>query len=186
MRASFVIFNGITAIDFIGIYDPLRRLKNMGLMPDFQWEICALSPEVEDDNGLVMIPTKVGESLSGYDILIIPGGLATRKLVNDAEFINWIKTAESCPLKVSVCSGALILGAAGFLKGKKATTHRSAFHLLQPYCLEVIDSRIVDEGDVITARGVTSGIDLGLYLCDKLVNSAAKQQIQQVMDYPYF
>jgi transcriptional regulator GlxA family with amidase domain len=186
MRTAFVIFNGLTAMDFIGIYDPLRRLKNMGLMPDFQWDICALSPEVEDENGLVMIPTKVGASLSSYDILIVAGGLATRKLVNNTEFINWIKTAEPCPLKVSVCSGALLLGAAGFLKGKKATTHRSAFDLLQPYCQEVVDSRIVDEDDVITARGVTSGIDLGLYLCEKLVNTGAKQQIQQIMDYPYF
>jgi transcriptional regulator GlxA family with amidase domain len=73
MRTAFVIFNGLTAMDFIGIYDPLRRLKNMGLMPDFQWDICALSPEVEDENGLVMIPTKVGASLSSYDILIVAG-----------------------------------------------------------------------------------------------------------------
>jgi cyclohexyl-isocyanide hydratase len=77
----------------------------------------------------------------------------------------------------------VLLGAAGFLEGKRATTHRTAFEELRPFCREVIDRRIVDEGDIITARGVTSAIDLGLYLCEKLAGREARERIQKQMDY---
>ncbi len=84
-----------------------------------------------------------------------------------------------------MCTGALLLGAAGFLKGKTATTHPNAFRDLQKYCLSVVNQRVVDEGEVITARGVTSSIDLGLYLCEKLAGREAKEKIRKQMDYPY-
>ncbi len=96
-----------------------------------------------------------------------------------------MKTAKSCRLEVSVCTGFLLLGSAGFLKDKKATTLRSSFTDLRKYCSQVVDERIVDEGDVITARGVTSSIDLGLYLCKKLAGPEAEEKIRQQMDYPY-
>jgi transcriptional regulator GlxA family with amidase domain len=183
MKVAFVIFNGMTALDFIGIYDPVTRLKGMGFMQNLQWDICALSAKIADDNQLGFIPNKVNESLERYDMLIVGGGMVTRKLVDDIDFIDWIKSAKSCPLKVSVCSGALLLGAAGFLAGKTATTHPTALEILKKYCASVSDKRIVDEGDVITARGVTSGIDLGLYLCEKFAGSEAKEKIRQQMDY---
>lgn len=76
-------------------------------------------------------------------------------------------------------------GSAGFLKGKKATTHLTAFDDLRKFCSLVVYERIVDEGDVITARGVTSSIDLGLYLCEKLAGPKVKEQIRQQMDYQH-
>ncbi len=88
-------------------------------------------------------------------------------------------------LKASVCTGALLLGAAGFLKGKRATTHPNNFDELAPYCAEVVDERVVDEGDIVTARGVTSAIDLGLYLVERLASAAARARIAKQMDYPY-
>lgn len=185
LKVAFIIYNGMTALDFVGVYDPLTRLKTMGFTPDLEWEICALSPQVSDGTGLRFAPTQAGKSLQGYDILVVPGGFGSRKLVNDATFIEWLKTAELCPLKVSVCTGSLLLGAAGFLKGKTATTHPSAFDHLQQYAASVVDDRIVDQGEVITARGVTSAIDLGLYLCEKLAGHEAKEQIRWQMDYPY-
>jgi transcriptional regulator GlxA family with amidase domain len=94
-----------------------------------------------------------------------------------------VKTAANCRLKVSVCTGALLLGAAGFLKGRRATTHRTEFERLKEFCAAVVDERIVDEGDVITARGVTSSIDLGLYLCERLAGYEAKEKIRKQMDY---
>src|SRR5712692_3238279 len=123
MNVVFVIFNGMTALDFIGVYDPVTRLKTMGFMPDLQWEICAYTAEVRDGAGLHFTPTRVDESLQHYDMVIVPGGYGTRELVDDAGFVAWIKTATACQFKVSVCTGSLLLGAAGFLEGKKATTH---------------------------------------------------------------
>jgi transcriptional regulator GlxA family with amidase domain len=174
----------MTALDFVGVYDPLVRLKTMGFIPDLRWDVCALSRQVKDSTGLAFVPTRVALPLDSYDIVIVPGGFGSRQLVDDAEFIEWLKTAKPCRLKASVCTGALLLGAAGFLQGKRATTHPNALEQLREFCAEVKHARIVDEGEVVTAGGVTSGIDLGLYLCGKLAGQEVRQQIQRQIDYP--
>jgi cyclohexyl-isocyanide hydratase len=125
----------------------------------------------------------VGQPLSTYDQVIVPGGPAARDLSKNAGFVEWIKTMEVVPLKVSVCSGSLLLGAAGFLKGKKATSHPSRLDDLAAYGCRVTSDRVVDEGDVITAGGVTSAIDLGLYLCGKMTGHDVKEKIKRQMDY---
>ena len=185
MKIAFVIFNGLTTLDFIGIYDPLTRLKTMGFMPDLEWDICAFTDIVKDDRGLVMIPTAIQEPLQSYEVLVVPGGYGTRTLIHDKNFVEWIKTAGPCKLKVSVCTGALLLGAAGFLKDKRATTHPSAFQELKPFCRWVLENRIVDDGNIITAGGVSSGIDAGLYVVEKLAGVETKKKIARQMDYPY-
>jgi len=182
LRISFIIYNEMTTLDFIGIYDPLTRLKTMGFMPDLEWEICGMTEKVLDITGLQFTPTKVMEPLGSYDMIVVPGGFGSRKLVQDKEFIEWLRTAKPCKYKVSVCTGSVLLGAAGFLKAKKATTHRTAFDELREFAA-VVDQRIVDEGDVITARGVSSAIDLGLYLCEKLAGREVKEKIRRQMDY---
>ncbi len=183
MKIGFIIYEEMTALDFIGAYDPITRLKTMGFLPELSWEVCARSMTVEDGAGLAFLPTKIGEPLHAFDLILVPGGAGSRPLIEDHVFIDWLRTAEPCKLKVSVCTGSLLLGAAGFLKGKRATTHRRAFDLLRPFCESVVDRRIVDEGDVITARGVSSSIDLGLYLCEKLAGREAQEKIRQQMDY---
>lgn len=184
MKIGFVIYDGMTALDFIGVYDPVIRLKTMGFMTDLTWDICSRSEKVLDGHGVELVPGQVSQSLAqGYDMVIVPGGFSTRELIKDGAFLDWLKTAAPCKFKVSVCTGALLLGAAGFLKDKKATTHPNAFEDLKKYCLAVVDQRIVDEGDVITARGVTSSVDLGLYLCEKIAGKEVKEKIRQQMDY---
>lgn len=183
MKIAFIIYNGLTTLDFIGVYDPITRLKTMGFVSNWSWDICSYSIKVQDNTGLGLIATKIKESLQEYDMIIVPGAVVTRHLVDDTEFISWLQTAKSCKYKVSVCTGSLLLGAAGFLSSKIATTHPNAFAELAKYCASVVDKRIVDEGDVITARGVTSSIDLGLYLCEKFCGYDVKEQIRQRMDY---
>jgi transcriptional regulator GlxA family with amidase domain len=185
MKTAFIVFDRVTALDLIGIYDPLTRLDTMHLMPGFEWDVCAFASPVGDDRGLPLAATLVGQPLSGYDLIVVPGGLGTRPLHKDQAFLDWLRTAEPVKLKVSVCTGALLLGAAGFLRGKKATTHPSAFDLLRPYCAQVVDERVVDEGEVITARGVTSAIDAGLYVVERLAGAQARSLIARQMDYPY-
>ncbi len=114
----------------------------------------------------------------------MPGGVGTRALVNDAEFIQWLQTSAPCELKASVCTGSLLLGAAGFLEGKRATTHPNASLELERYCRRVVNQRVVDEGDVVTAGGVTAAIDLGLHLVERLVGKEGKERIRRQMDYP--
>lgn len=185
MKTAFVIFDRMTALDFIGAYDPLTRLKSMQLIPDFEWDVCAVAGEVADDKGMSFTPGVVGESLSKYDLIVVPGGFGTRALQHDKAFVDWLRTSAPVKLKASVCTGSLLLGAAGFLKGRRATTHPSAFEELKPYCALVVDERVVDESEIITARGVTSAIDLGLYLVERLADAEARRRVAKQMDYPY-
>jgi cyclohexyl-isocyanide hydratase len=115
----------------------------------------------------------------------VPGGFGTRTLQHDRSFLDWLKTAQSARLKVSVCTGALLLGAAGFLQGRRATTHPSAYKELKPYCAAVVEERVVDEGDIITGRGVSSAIDLGLHVVQRLAGADARDRVAAQMDYPY-
>jgi cyclohexyl-isocyanide hydratase len=185
VKAAFVVFDRLTSLDFVGFYDPVTRLKSMKIIGDFEWRLCSSTRYVTDDRGLRFEAQAVGEPLGSYDMLFVPGGFGTRDLEHDRSFIDWLQTARSVPLKVSVCTGALLLGAAGFLKGRRATTHPSAYQELEPYCREVVRERVVDEGDVITARGVSSALDMGLHLVQRLAGAEARDRIAAQMDYPY-
>jgi transcriptional regulator GlxA family with amidase domain len=185
MKAAFIVFDRMTSLDLIGFYDPVTRLKSMNILPDLEWRICSDKEKVADDRGLVVMVDSIAERLDKYDILFVPGGFGTRTLQHDHKFIDWLRSASSVKLKTSVCTGALLLGAAGFLRGKRATTRPNAFRDLEPYCEAVVSARVVDEGDVITAGGVSSSIDLGLHVVQRLAGSEARRRIAKQMDYPY-
>jgi cyclohexyl-isocyanide hydratase len=185
MNIAFVIYDGMTTLDFIGAYDALTRLHSMGFMPGVRWDICARTAQVRDHSGLCVEATCVSRPLSGYNLVVVPGGFTARKLMHDDVFVEWVRTAADARTKASVCTGSLLLGAAGFLKEKRATTHPTAYDLLAPLCARVVRERVVDEGDVITARGVTSSISLGLYLVQRIAGQEVRARIQQQMDYPY-
>lgn len=185
MNVALIVFDNMTALDFVGFYDAVTRLQTMKIQPEFEWTICARQPQVRDDRGLTMAVESVDESLAGYDMLFIPGGYGTRGLQHDAGFVDWLRTSVSTPLKVSVCTGALLLGAAGFLRGLKATTHPTALDELKPYCADVVRQRIVDEGSVVTAGGVSTSIDLGLHIVERLAGKDARVRVARQMDYPY-
>lgn len=188
MKAALIVFDRMTYLDFVGFYDAVTRLKSMGILPEFDWRICSNVERVSDDrgpHGMTMIPESVMEPLDGYDLLYVPGGMGSRTLKEDAAFLSWLRTAKSAKLKVSVCTGALLMGAAGFLKDKRATTHPSALGDLRPYCGKVMDERIVDEGDVITGSGVATSLDLGLHVVERLAGADARERIAKQMCYPY-
>ncbi|MEM9258243.1 MAG: DJ-1/PfpI family protein [Bacteroidota bacterium] len=183
MRLAYVLYDELTLLDFIGFYDPVSRLQSQGHLPDFDWDLCAMTPTIKDSFGLEITADLVKPDLGTYDILYVPGGFGTRSLQHDKAFLAWLKTAGPVPLKTSVCTGSLLLGAAGFLEGVRATTHFNEYASLAPYCKEVIHERIVDAGSVITAGAVATSLDLGLYLCEKLVGSEKTVVIRKSMDY---
>ncbi len=185
MKVALVAFDRMTSLDFVGFYDPLTRLKSMRIMEDFEWRICAMTRQIVDDRGLRYEVDASREALHAYDLLFVPGGLGSRSLQHDPHFLDWLRTAQSIPLKVSVCTGALLLGAAGFLRERRATTHPNAYKELEPYCTAVVRERIVDEGDIVTASGVTAAIDLGLHVVERLAGATARDRIATQMDYPY-
>ncbi|MBT2284811.1 DJ-1/PfpI family protein [Paenibacillus polymyxa] len=185
MKIAFVLFDGLTFLDFAGFYDVINRLNFFEQTKGTTWETCAMTDQVTDESGLTLKVDRVKPDLAEYDLVFVPGGMGTRKLRYDEAFVGWLKQAESVPLKVSVCTGSLLLGAAGFLSGKRATTHPYTYDLLQPYVAEVIQSRIVRDGNVITAGGVATSIDLGIYVVGLLAGQEAAANVKLQIDYPY-
>lgn len=183
MKIAFLLFNDMTLLDFVGVYDSIARLKTLKYKTDLRWDICAYTDMVRDGHGFKIIPDKVRNNLRNYDAIIIPGGKGTRSLQNDEEFLDWLRTAADTACKISVCTGSLLLGAAGFLKGKKATTNFLEYDSLKHYCGEVLKERIVEDGNIITSGAVSSSIDLGLYLCEKWSGPEAREEVRKMIDY---
>ncbi|WP_020567039.1 DJ-1/PfpI family protein [Neolewinella persica] len=184
MKAAYILYDNLTLLDFIGFYDPLSRLQSQGHLPGFTWDLCGISPQVHDNFGLKIVMDRVLPDLSDYDLIFVPGGFGTRELQHDPTFMNWLRTAAPVPLKTSVCTGALLLGAAGFLNGRKATTHFNEYPALRPYCGEVVEKEVIVEDDgIITAGAVASSLPLGLYLCNKFVGPERTEQIRKSMAF---
>src|SRR5688572_24381641 len=183
MKIAYILYNDMTLLDLIGAYDAVTRLKTMNYIPGFKWDLNALTEKVSDEPGLTLLPTKTGGSLARYDALIVPGRDGHKPLLQDHDFIAWLQTATPAAWKISVCTGSLLLGAAGFLKGKKATTHFDYYEQLQKYCETVVTDRVVEDGNIITAGAVSSSIDLGLFICNKWAGAEAAAAIRRRMDY---
>lgn len=183
MNLAYIVFNGITWLDLVGLYEPVSKLKSRNYLPNLSWDICSYTDKAEDIFGFSVNPSRIKNSLHEYDAIVVPGGIGTRQLQNDDEFLNWIRTGSDCKYKISICTGSLILGAAGLLKDKKATTNFQEYEALRPYCAEVLTDRIVHDQDTITAGAVSSSIDLGLYLCSLWAGNEAAVDIRKRIDY---
>lgn len=183
-RIAFFAFPGLTLLDLVGAYDALRRLAPMGIAPRVRHRIIGTAAEIADESGLVVRPDAVYEDLGAFDLLYVPGGLGTRVLLNDERCIAYLRTWGDERPVASVCTGSLLLGKAGYLAGLRATTHHGALDLLRPFCREVVtDERIVDEGRVVTAGGVSASLDLGLHLVAKYWGPEARARIARQMEY---
>lgn len=185
MKIAHILFDGITFLDFVGFYEVMTNASRFEKTKDFSWDICGLHEEVTDEKGLTVKVNQIKPDLSKYDILFVPGGRGTRELRNNREFTEWLRGAKDAKYKISVCTGSLLLGAAGFLESKSATTHPKAHELLAPYCKNVLSTRIVRDGNVITGGGVATSIDLGLYTMGLFLDEQEVEQIKKQIDYPY-
>ncbi len=183
MKIAFIIFNDLTTLDFIGVYDPLTRIKTMKFSDSFEYDVCSFTDRVVSVEGLEIVPTKVRNDLSIYDYVIIPGGKGIFELMENKEFLDWLRKIPESAVICTVCYASLLLGVMGKLKNKKATTHRSVMEDLKKYTNNALDCRIVEDGNIVTARGVSSAIDLGLYLCEKIMGKEIREKIQIQMDY---
>ena len=183
MKIAFVVYDNLTLLDFAGAFDPLTRLKTLGYVPDLTYDICSRTGDVRSSEGVRFAVDRVAPDLSEYDYVIIPGGDGIQPLMKDPEFLRWIAGASERTTVAALCGGSLLLGAAGLLKGKRATTHPQLAGFLKHFAGEVLPDRIVDEGNIITAGGVTAGIDLGLYLCERIAGQEARKKIAAQMDY---
>jgi cyclohexyl-isocyanide hydratase len=179
LSVGCLIFAQMDQIDFTGPFEVLSR------MPDTSVAIIgkSLAP-VRDMLGLCLSPdTSIAESET-FDVLLVPGGYGQQALMHDDEVLALIRRQiESEKLVFSVCTGALLCGAAGVLAGRQVTTHWSARHLIHYYGATLVDARVVVDGNIVSAAGVTAGLDAALVLVSLLRGEAAAQEIQLAIEY---
>lgn len=180
MEIAVALFEGVTALDAVGPYEVLQRLPET----DVRF-VGHEKGEVRTDNGyLGLTVDRTFAEVPSPDILLVPGGIGTRALVHDDSILDWIRGAhETSRFTTSVCTGSLLLAAAGLLKGLKATTHFSARPLLKKYGATPSEERVVQEGKIITAAGVSSGIDMALRLAGQLCDSTTAKALQLMIEY---
>ena len=179
-NVGFVIFPELTQLDFTGPQQVLARL------PQSVMRIIAKSASpVPSDSGLSLVPTHTFENCPRLDLICVPGGsTGVVRAMGDRETIEFIRRkSTSAKYVTSVCTGAFILGAAGLLKGRRATTHWAFTELLPLVGATYEKARIVKDGNVITAGGVTSGIDFGLNMVADIAGETAAQAIQLGLEY---
>lgn len=182
---GFVAFEGMTLLDLVGALDPISRIASMGFDPRSRVTVMsAVRPRVWSFGGAGLVADRVRPPLDEFDVLIVPGGHGTRALAGDPDVIEWLATFPRNRLLASVCTGSLLLGAAGCLKGLRATSHRSVLAELSAYGATPTDARLVDEGRVITAGGVSCALDLGIHLVRRLEGDEVAAKIAAQMQLP--
>jgi transcriptional regulator GlxA family with amidase domain len=180
MRIAILIFDGLTALDAIGPYEVLSRL------PGAELRFVAKEPgQKRTDTGALGVQADLAiADLPGPDVVLVPGGEGNRPLMRDSEVLDWLRVAhESSTWTTSVCTGALVLGAAGILDGKRATTHWAFLDRLSELGAEPVTERVVEDGKVITAAGVSAGIDMALTLAARIAGNEVAQAIQLGIEY---
>jgi len=180
MDITCLLFDGLTALDIVGPYEVLQRL------PDANVQFVAeKAGPVRTDNGFLALVADVARSdVSRSDVLVVPGGFATRALEEDASLLAWIRAIDATTTwTTSVCTGAMLLAAAGLLQEKEATTHWASLDRLAEYGAIASRERVVVQGKIITAAGVSSGIDMALTLAARIAGDEYAQSIQLGIEY---
>lgn len=182
MDFAIFVFDDMTALDAIGPMDvvallPNAALKIVGKKPGaIRAGKGARSLGLVADYGFADVPAA--------DVLIVPGGMGTRALMHDEAVLDWIRAVDrTTKWTTSVCTGALLLGAAGLLKGLKATTHWRAMDILAKLGAMPTSDRVVEQGKIITAAGVSSGIDMALTLAARIAGEETAKAIQLMIEY---
>lgn len=180
MQIAILLFENFTALDAVGPYEVLSRLP--GAETVFVGE--HRGPVRTDVGALAISVDATLDDVPSPDVIVIPGGFGQTAHMTDGPVHQWLRTADSTSTwTTSVCTGSLILGAAGLLNGRKATTHWLAADQLPGLGAIRTDERVVFDGKYVTAAGVSSGIDMGLTLVDRIAGSPAAQAIQLGIEY---
>lgn len=180
MRIVTAVFPEFTALDAIGPYEVLRML------PDAEVVFAAAERGVvRTDSGAVGLHADAAFSeIDSADVLVVPGGRGTRALVRDERTLEWVRAVhETTQWTTSVCTGSLVLAAAGLLDGLEATTHWSAVEILEKLGARYTPRRVVRQGKTITAAGVSAGIDMALTLAERIAGEDRAKAIQLRIEY---
>jgi len=180
MQFAIVLYDRFTALDAVGPYETLGRL------PDSETVFVAeCTGPVRNDNGnLALIADRTLDEVPNPDVLIVPGGPGQTAQMDNKALLDWIRTADGTSAwTTSVCTGSLLLAAAGLLEGRRATSHWLALDELRRLGAEPTGERVVTDGKYVTAAGVSSGIDMGLALLGRISGDVVAQAVQLGIEY---
>jgi transcriptional regulator GlxA family with amidase domain len=198
MKIRILVFDGVDEIDFIGPYEVFRRAAKLAganhsadASAEVDVRLVTLEPQaqVTASHGLRFLPDGVIEDAA--DLVVVPGGgwadRSPRSLYAEVQRGLLPKKIAAlhprCTILAAVCTGAMALAAAGLLKGRPAVTHRSALHELRAAGAQIVEARVVDDGDIVTSGGVTSSIDLALWLVERIWGAELSTRIAAGMEY---
>ena len=178
-RIGMLIFPRLTQLDMTGPYEVLARL------PDTKVELVArtLDP-VTTDRGMQIVPTVTYDTCPPLDVVMVPGGPGQQDLMEDEAALSFLrKQAATAKYVTSVCTGSLVLGAAGLLKGRRATCHWAALEHLKALGAIPVSEKVIIDGNIVTGAGVTSGIDFALTLAANLESEEVAREIRLGIEY---
>ena len=182
MQVAIALYPRLTALDAIGPYEVLQRVPELDIV--FVGEARGT---VRTENGFLGLTVDAAfDEVPRPDIVLVPGGIGSRAFTDGGTIVDWLQSVHpNTRFTTSVCTGALVLGAAGLLQGLTATTHWAALEALRPFGAEPVSERIVEHLDerIITAAGVSSGIDMALRLVQILVDDVGAQAAQLMIEY---
>ena len=180
MRIAFLIFDDLTTLDAIGPFEVLCRIPEAEVM--FVGETAGIKRA--DPKSLGLVADYSIADVTSADILLVPGGRGVAQVREKPHMLGWIRQIDATTQwTTSVCTGALVLGAAGLLKGRPATTHWAALEKLREFGADPRKERFVEDGKIITAAGVSAGIDMALHLVRRIAGDTVAQAIQVGMEY---
>ncbi|BBY28032.1 DJ-1/PfpI family protein [Mycolicibacterium sediminis] len=181
MQIAVVLYPGFTALDFIGPYEVLRSLPDAEMR--FVWH--ETGPIAADSGALLVGATHTFDETPSPDVIVVPGGPATMEHCRDEVVLDWLRRAhQTTTWTTSVCTGSLLLAAAGLLEGRRATSHWSALPMLKAFGVTPVgDQRVVHEGKLVTAAGVSAGLDMAMWLAGEIGGEAKAKVIQLVIEY---
>ncbi len=194
-RVGILIFPEVEVLDFCGpfeVFSVTRLDEGRRREEPSPYEVMLVAEQpglVVASGGLKVVPDHTTESCPELDVLVVPGGWGTRREMNNDRLLAWIsERSRQAGTLASVCTGALLLGRAGLLDGRPATTHWRAFDLLResaPAAAVVEDRHVVEDGDVITSAGISAGIDLALRIVARHHGEAVARATARYMEYPF-
>ena len=194
-RVGIVVFEDIEVLDFCGPFEVfaatrLNEARRREEPSPFEvWLVAEKNAPVVTNGGMKVIPYYTFTSCPRLDILVVPGGWGTRRELNNPAMLAWLRLrAPEVETLTSVCTGAMLLGAAGLLDGRRATTHWRSLDWLResfPAVTVVYDEHVVEDGRVITSAGIAAGIDLALQVVARYHGEAVARATARHMEYPY-
>ena len=181
---GILLFPEMEELDFVG---PLEAFGMYAKYFNKDWQVVTIAQThdtVPGAKGMKVVPDHSFDDCPSLDVLVVPGGQGTEREVDNAALISFVQQqAERCRYTTSVCTGAFIMERAGLLAGRKATTHWASVNRLRELGVDVVNERFVHEGNVITAAGVSAGIDMALYVVGLLSDAQTARNVQKAMEY---